>query len=347
MNLVILDSGHAKNTAGKVAPDKSLYEWDFNNKMQYLLKKRLEDYKFKVCLTNPTPEKTSDIPLSTRANKANEFYKSNGKPKTIMLSLHANAYGEWTTARGVEVFHASNASQNSKNLAKYLCDQIYSDAKAKDSGFKNRGVKCEDYTVIYKTITTTCLIEYAFYTNRDDLKLLKNEKDMFVESTVKAICKYFGITYKAPSLEIKDGWVKYYKGWAYRKNGQWLYGWQKLGDKWCYFDSEGYAAIGWKKIDNKWYYFDKKCYMQMGWLKDKDKWYYLNEDGSMAIGWKKIDNKWYYLKEDGSMAIGWLEVKGKKYYLHTNGIMENDHIDLDDKCYHFADSGELIKVINM
>lgn len=201
MNLVILDSGHAKNTAGKVAPDKSLYEWDFNNQMQYKLKDRLEDHGFKVCLTNPTPEKTSDIPLSTRASKANEFYKSNGKPKAIMISLHANAYGEWTTARGVEVFHASNASQNSKNLAKYLCDQIYTDVKKIDSSFKNRGVKCEDFTVIYKTITPTCLIEYAFYTNREDLKLLKNEKDMFVEATVKAICKYFGITYKAPKKE--------------------------------------------------------------------------------------------------------------------------------------------------
>ena len=198
MNLVILDSGHSKNTAGKVAPDKSLYEWDFNNQMQYKIKSRLETLGFKVCLTNPNPATVSDVPLTTRANTANKFYTDNKKPKTIMLSLHANAYGEWTSARGVEVFHASNASTNSKNLAKYLCDQIYADAKAKDSGFKNRGVKCQDFTVIYKTITPTCLIEYAFYTNRDDLKLLKNEKDMFVEATVKAICKYFGVTYKAP-----------------------------------------------------------------------------------------------------------------------------------------------------
>lgn len=201
MNLVILDSGHAKNTAGKVAPDKSLYEWDFNNKMQYLLKKRLEDHKFKVCLTNPSPDKVKDIGLTDRANKANKFYKDNGKPKTIMLSLHANAYGEWTSARGVEVFHASNASQNSKNLAKYLCDQIYTGVKKIDSGFKNRGVKCENFTVIYKTITPTCLIEYAFYTNKSDLKILKNNRDELVEATVKAICKYFNVTYKAPIVE--------------------------------------------------------------------------------------------------------------------------------------------------
>lgn len=198
--LVIFDSGHAKDTAGKVAPDKSLYEWDFNNDMQYKLKKRCEDHDLKVGLTNPNPGTVSDIPLSTRAAIANKIHKENPSLKAIMISLHANAYGQWTTARGVEVYHASNASQNSKNLAKYLCDQIYTDAKKVDNGFKNRGVKCEDFTVIYKTITPTCLIEYAFYTNREDLKLLKNERDMFVEATIKAICKYFGITYKPPKV---------------------------------------------------------------------------------------------------------------------------------------------------
>lgn len=200
--LVILDAGHAKNTAGKVAPDKSLYEWDFNNQMQYKLKERLEDHGFKVCLTNPNPATVSDIPLSTRASAANKFYNDNKNLKTIMVSLHANAYQSiFNSARGVEVYYASNASQNSKNLSKYLCDQIYSDIKKIDSNFKNRGVKCEDFTVIYKTITPTCLIEYGFYTNKDDLKILKNNKDELVEATVKAICKHFGITYKAPVKE--------------------------------------------------------------------------------------------------------------------------------------------------
>ena len=36
--LLILDAGHAKDTKGKKAFDNSLYEWEFNNKMQYLLK---------------------------------------------------------------------------------------------------------------------------------------------------------------------------------------------------------------------------------------------------------------------------------------------------------------------
>ena len=137
--LLILDAGHAKSTAGKKAPDNSFYEWDFNNKIQYALKKRAEELGITVKLTNPNPATVSDISLTTRANTANNFYKNLGKPNTIMISLHANAYGsDWNSARGVEVYHASNASNNSKNLAKYICDNIYSDIKAIDKNFKNK-----------------------------------------------------------------------------------------------------------------------------------------------------------------------------------------------------------------
>ena len=46
------------------------------------------------------------------------------------------------------------------------------------------------------------LVEYAFYTNADDLKILKNNKDSLVEATIKGICRYFGITYKAPQTIV-------------------------------------------------------------------------------------------------------------------------------------------------
>ena len=200
--LLMLDAGHAKNTAGKKAFDNSFYEWDFNNKMQYALKKRAEDHGITVKLTNPNPGTDKDISLTTRATTANNFYKNLNIPKAVMVSLHANAYGStWNTARGVEVYHASNASNNSKNLAKYICDNIYSDAKAIDTGFKNRGVKCQDFTVIYKTITPCVLVEYGFYSNKDDLKILKNNQSDLVEATLKGICKYFNIKYQEPKKE--------------------------------------------------------------------------------------------------------------------------------------------------
>lgn len=200
--LLILDAGHSHDTKGKKAFDNSLYEWDFNNNMQYLIKKRAQDHGITVKLTNPNPQSVSDISLSVRSAFANKLYSDLKKPNTLFISLHANAYGStWNTARGVEVYHASNASQNSKNVAKYLCDSIYNDVKNIDTSFKNRGVKCQDFTVIYKANMPSVLVEYGFYSNKDDLKILKNNQNELVEATLKGICKYFGIKYQAPKKE--------------------------------------------------------------------------------------------------------------------------------------------------
>ena len=196
--LIILDSGHAKNTAGKVAPDKSMYEWEFNNAMQYKIKTRLEQLGFQVYLTNPNPSTVSDISLTKRATLANNKWIALGKPNSLFVSLHANAYGVWTNANGVEVYYAKNASSKSKNCASIVCKHIHNTLKSLRSDSVNRGVKSENFTVIYKAKMPSILIEYAFYTNKKDLAILKNKRDNLCEATVKALCEYFGITYKAP-----------------------------------------------------------------------------------------------------------------------------------------------------
>ena len=92
MNLLILDAGHAKNPAGKNNAKENFYEWEFNNDIQYKIKSRCEELEIKVFLTNPNPDKVSDIALSTRASLANDYWLRNSKPKSIFISLHANAY---------------------------------------------------------------------------------------------------------------------------------------------------------------------------------------------------------------------------------------------------------------
>ena len=202
--LIILDSGHAKNTAGKVAPDKSMYEWEFNNAMQYKIKTRLEQLGFQVYLTNPNPSTVSDISLTKRATLANNKWEALGKPNALFVSLHANAYGVWTNANGVEVYHANNASTKSKNYAKIMCKHIHNTLKSLRSDSVNRGVKSQNFTVIYKAKMPSILIEYAFYTNKKDLAILKNKRDNLCEATVKALCECFGITYKAPTVKKEE-----------------------------------------------------------------------------------------------------------------------------------------------
>ena len=195
MNLLILDAGHSFSTAGKRNEKENFYEWQFNNDMQYKIKSRCEDLGIKVFLTNPNPSTVSDIPLTTRANLANDCWIKNNKCKAMFISIHANAFSNSNT-RGTETYHASNASSTSKNFAKVLNDEIVKAMKNIDTNAKDRGVKSENFTVIYKASMPSVLVEYGFYSNLEDLKILKNNKDELVEATVKAICSYFNIEYK-------------------------------------------------------------------------------------------------------------------------------------------------------
>ena len=197
---IILDAGHAKVTSGKRSPDSSLMEWEFNNDMQYRIKRRLEALGFIVYLVNPNPEKGSEVSLGTRCSRANSYWSGKGKPECLFVSLHANAAGSngWSTARGVEVYTAANASSKSKSAAKLVNNQIYKDVYAFDKGFKNRGHKTASYYVIKHTNMPSILIEYEFYSNKDGVNLLKNKRDVLCEATVKALCAHFGVTYKAP-----------------------------------------------------------------------------------------------------------------------------------------------------
>jgi len=205
VNLVILDSGHAENVSGKESPDKTLREWDFNNQMQYKLKKRCEDHNIKVYLTNPSPKGIDEIGLAKRATLANTYWTSQGKPKSLFISIHANAYGlDFNDARGTETYVASNASNSSKSAANYIQTEIYNTIKMIDQNAKNRGVKTSDFTVIYKANMPSILLEYAFYTNKEDLSILKNNKDELVEATMKGICKYFNIIYKEVEIEPEE-----------------------------------------------------------------------------------------------------------------------------------------------
>ena len=195
MNLLLLDAGHAKNTMGKNNAKENFYEWEFNNDMQYKIKARCEELGITVFLTNPNPSTVSDMALSTRASLANDYWLRKSKPKSMFISLHANAFSS-DTARGTETYIAKNASTTSKNFAKVLNDNIVNTMKQIDSGAKDRGVKTENFTVIYKAAMPSVLVEYGFYTNLNDLKILKNNRNELVEATVKAICDYFGVAYK-------------------------------------------------------------------------------------------------------------------------------------------------------
>ena len=114
-------------------------------------------------------------------------------------------------------------------------------------------------------------------------------------------------------------------GWHLEGYNTWTYvnawfdnvtGWQKIGDSWYHFDSEGAMQDDWKCIDGNWYFLGKDGAMRTGWVNDYPNWYYMNGSGSMLTGWQHINHQWYYFYSNGAMAhncaIG-------NYYLCTEG----------------------------
>ena len=125
--------------------------------------------------------------------------------------------------------------------------------------------------------------------------------------------------------------------------------WQKEGDKWYYYGSDGTKMKGWQKIDEQWYYMDTNGVMLTGWQKISGVNYYLHSDGRMAHSeWiqSKEGTMWYYLHGDGKMASHeWITTKGISYYVHGNGHMAtNEWIQwTDGNWYYLTSDGSMAK----
>ena len=184
--LLILDSGHCEYVKGKEAPDKSFREWEFNNDMQYRIESRAKECGIEVYMTNPYPKGRDEIGLTKRASLANGYWIKRGKPKALFVSIHANAYGvDFNSVRGTETYVASNASSSSKKAARFIQDEVVKAFRDIDSGARDRGVKVNDFTVIYKAYMPSVLVEYGFYTNFKDLRVLMFYRDELVEATLR------------------------------------------------------------------------------------------------------------------------------------------------------------------
>ena len=106
------------------------------------------------------------------------------------------------------------------------------------------------------------------------------------------------------------------------KNGNRLYGWQKVEGKTYYIETDGYAVHGFKEIEGKTYFF--------GITK-----------GALLTGWQELPEGRFYLYEDGSVKQGWNEIEGKKYYVENNYVVRGAK-ELDEKIYYFNNkTGEL------
>ena len=84
-------------------------------------------------------------------------------------------------------------------------------------------------------------------------------------------------------------------------NGQWI----KDDIGWWYLNSDNsYTVNNWQKIGDKWYYFDTAGYMYKGWLPWQGAYYFMGENGMETSIWTPDG---YYVGSDGK----WLPALGR------------------------------------
>lgn len=187
--IVIIDNGHASSTAGKRSPKfedgSRFFEYEFNRDVAARLAKMLDDDGIQYELI--TPEKDYDVPLSTRAARANAICAKYGVTNCLFISIHSNAYGDgvsWTTPSGWEVYTCVGKTKSDEVATMFweeanklfpLINRRVRNGKGQPEG--NDGPDYEaNFTVLVKTNCPAILTENFFYTNKEECEWLKTNE---------------------------------------------------------------------------------------------------------------------------------------------------------------------------
>ena len=196
--VVLLDNGHARSTPGKRSPKwedgTRFYEYEFSRDIIKRISEKLKALNIRYEII--TPEVDYDVPLTTRAKRANAFCDKYGKDNCLFISVHANAAGsndKWLNGRGWSVWTTVGKTQSDTYAtifykeAEKLLPQ-YGMTLRKNSANGDYDFE-SNFTVIYKTKCPAILTENLFQDNKTDCKFLMSDKgrDVIAQIHVNAI----------------------------------------------------------------------------------------------------------------------------------------------------------------
>ena len=172
--IVMFDYGHGGKDNGASLGNR-LEKTDVLN-LGKDIKKVIEKHGVKV---DETRVDDRYISLTERCNKTNK------KNYDYFISFHRNAFN--TKARGVETYTYTARKPQAVAMANEINKGMV------NVGFKDRGVKSANFTVLAKTKTPAVLMEVGFIDNKDDNKLYDDNYNMLVQEIAKGILTGLGI----------------------------------------------------------------------------------------------------------------------------------------------------------
>ena len=209
---ILLDSPHGSNTPGKHSPDMSLreYKWAREIAIRIVNALKAKGYDAERVVTEET-----DVSLSERCRRVNNWCAKLGASNVIFVSTHVNAAGgdgKWKSAGGWCVY-TSPGKTKADDLATILWNTAQEELKpyidkfpvlkaqgAYDSKQKPMRADWSDgdpdyearFTVLTGTKCPAVLTESLFQDNKADVDFLLSEagKQAIVNLHVKGIIKY-------------------------------------------------------------------------------------------------------------------------------------------------------------
>ena len=191
---ILIDNGHGQSTPSKRSPDGRFLEFQFNRTIAKQIVDDLRDRGYDAELLVPEDD---DVPLKDRCKRVNDIVAREGKQNVILISIHANAFGngkEWTSPSGWSVYTSKGQTK-----ADDLAEQLAKAAIKNLPQMKMRAEKSdgdmdyeENFYILRHTLCPAVLVENFFYDNPDDLRFLESEEGQarIVEALMKGVGRY-------------------------------------------------------------------------------------------------------------------------------------------------------------
>ena len=187
------DPGHNHTSTGNRAPDRSYYEYEGAQAIAdmagdlYGNIPEISQVKTKELMTYPTS-------LEMRVRIAHEARAN------LFQSHHSNAWVpsggglQWTSPRGFGVYvYLGQGNSRLARIAHKWCRELLL-----PFGLPDRGIRERNFYVLRETRMPSVLYEWAFHTNREDVRLLLSPefRAACAEVSVRVACEFLGVEFR-------------------------------------------------------------------------------------------------------------------------------------------------------
>ncbi len=192
---ILLDNGHGVETKGKRSPDGRFREYKYARDIASEIVRQLKLRGFDA---ERLVSEDSDVALSERARRANEWCGRLGAENVLLISIHVNAAGDgsqWMQGRGWSAYTSPGETRSDR-----VATLLYQAAHKHLEGMRIREDNTdgdpdleERFYILTKTRCAAVLTENFFMDNRDDLAFIESTEgheavvNLHVEGIINAV----------------------------------------------------------------------------------------------------------------------------------------------------------------